>query len=58
MFLNLIFFRMFFFFRFALALIVPEIMEVLRSDVRESGKNRKFCNFWLLEATILTLVKK
>ena len=35
-------------FGFALAIIVPEIMEVFRNDVGQSRKTRKFCHFLAL----------
>ena len=41
-------------FGFALAIIVLEIMEVFRNDVRQSRKTRNFGRFWPLKATILT----
>ena len=44
-------------FGFALAIIVPEIMEVLRIDVWQSRKNSKILPFLALGATILTLAK-
>ena len=44
-------------FGFALAIIVPEIMEVFRNDVWQSRKTRKFCHFLALGATILALAK-
>ena len=45
-------------FGFVLSIIVPEIMKVFRSDVRQSRKTRIFCNFLPLDTTILTLAKK
>ena len=44
-------------FGFALAIIVPEIMEVFRNDVWQSRKTRKFGHFLALGATILTSAK-
>ena len=41
----------------AIAIIVLEIMEVFRNDVRQSRKTRKFCHYLALGATILTLAK-
>ena len=45
-------------FGFALAIIVPEIMEIFWNDVWQSRKTRKVGQFLALGATILTLAKK
>ena len=44
-------------FGFSLALIVPDILEGFRSDIRHWRKTRNF-TFLPLEAIILTLAKK
>ena len=42
---------------FALAIIVPEIMELFRNDVRQSRKTLKFGHFFALGITFLTLAE-